>query len=87
MGGVQLYSLVVKNSKLPKISNLGMGIYLYSDTLNYLILYNIFYFGVSDFLRNSIFCILLYLLRFIITLTISISLTLLFKKLKMKVFY
>lgn len=59
------------NSVLRAISNHSLGIYLYSDPLNYLIIYMfVKYFGIAS-LSNSSYAILLFLLRFCLSFAIA----------------
>ena len=67
----KLYQLILEN---------GLGIYIFSDTLNYLILYVVFNVG-GDFMFTSYGIILMGIIRFIGTLYLGLGLTILFKKL------
>ncbi len=66
----KIYQLILIN---------GLGIYIFSDTLNYLILYCAYIFG-GDFMFTSYGIILLVIIRFIGTLFLGIGLTIVFKK-------
>lgn len=66
----KIYQLILVN---------GLGIYIFSDTLNYLILYCAYIFG-GDFMFTSYGIILLVIIRFIGTLFLGIGLTIVFKK-------
>ncbi|SNL49780.1 Uncharacterised protein [Streptococcus pneumoniae] len=57
----------------------GLGIYIFSDTLNYLIL-NISYSISNRFMFTSFGILALFLIRIFFTLFIGLGLTLLFKK-------
>lgn len=67
----KIYQLILVN---------GLGIYIFSDTLNYLILYCVYIVG-GDFMFTSYGIILMVIIRFIGTLWLGIGLTILFKKL------
>ena len=66
----KIYQLILVNS---------LGIYIFSDTLNYLILYCTYIVG-GDFMFTSYGIILLVIIRFIGTLFLGIGLTIVFKK-------
>ena len=66
----KIYQLILVN---------GLGIYIFSDTLNYLILYCAYIVG-GDFMFTSYGIILMVIIRFIGTLWLGIGLTILFKK-------
>ena len=66
----KIYQLILVN---------GLGIYIFSDTLNYLILYCAYIFG-GDFMFTSYGIILLVIIRFIGTLFLGIGLAIVFKK-------
>lgn len=66
----KIYQLILVNS---------LGIYIFSDTLNYLILYCAYIVG-GDFMFTSYGIILMVIIRFIGTLWLGIGLTILFKK-------
>ena len=67
----KLYQLILEN---------GLGIYIFSDTLNYLILYVVFNLG-GGFMFTSYGIILMVIIRFIGTLYLGLGLTIVFKKL------
>ena len=66
----KFYKLVVVN---------GLGIYIFSDTLNYLILY-IIYTISGDFMISSVGIVTLVIIRFVVTLLGGLLLTIIFKK-------
>ena len=66
----KFYNLVVVN---------GLGIYIFSDTLNYLILY-IIYTISGDFMISSVGIVTLVIIRFVVTLLGGLLLTIIFKK-------
>lgn len=66
----KIYQLILVN---------GLGIYIFSDTLNYLILYSAYTFG-GNFMFTPYGIILMVIIRFIGTLWLGIGLTILFKK-------
>ena len=57
----------------------GLGIYIFSDTLNYFIL-SISYFVSDRFMFTSFGIIIIFLIRFFFTLFLGLVFTLLFKK-------
>ncbi|HHG8391947.1 TPA: acyltransferase family protein [Streptococcus pneumoniae] len=57
----------------------GLGIYIFSDTLNYFIL-SISYFVSDRFMFTSFGIIIIFLIRFVFTLFLGLVFTLLFKK-------
>ncbi len=65
----KLYQLILEN---------GLGIYIFSDTLNYLILYVVFNLG-GGFMFTSYGIILMVIIRFIGTLYLGLGLTIVFK--------
>ena len=77
---------IVENRLFNVVLINGLGIYIFSDTLNYFIL-NVSY-SISDrFMFTPLGILTLFLIRFFITLFGSIVLTLLFKKVFKKHFW
>lgn len=66
----KFYKLIVVN---------GLGIYIFSDTLNYLILY-IIYTISGGFMISSVGIVTLVIIRFVVTLLGGLLLTIIFKK-------
>ena len=70
----------IENSKFYKLIVLnGLGIYIFSDTLNYFILHITYLFG-GDFMFSPIGIVSLVIIRFIVTLFGGLLITVIFKK-------
>lgn len=78
----------VKNNRIIQfLSSYGMGIYLYAEPLNYLLLYLFFtWFGVHVF-GSEPGTLLLYLLRVFMTPLVAVGITWILKKLDLKYLY
>lgn len=75
---------ISNNSIIRKINENSFGIYLYSDPLNYLILYIVYnIFGINVFYTNP-GIILIFLTRLLITFFVSFAITSLLRKKKVK---
>lgn len=70
----------IENSKFCKLIVMnGLGIYIFSDTLNYFILHVIYLFG-GDFMFSPIGVVSLVIIRFVVTLFGGLLITIIFKK-------
>lgn len=70
----------IENSKFCKLIVMnGLGIYIFSDTLNYFILHVIYLFG-GDFMFSPIGVVSLVIIRFVVTLSGGLLITIIFKK-------
>ncbi len=65
----------------------SFGIYLYSDSWNYVILFIGYIVVGKNMFMNNIYATILYIVRFFGTLVISISVTKLVEKCNLKYFY
>ena len=87
-GSIAVYNIAYLLSKYSKLEDYrfyklvvvnGLGIYIFSDTLNYFILY-IIYTISGDFMISSVGIVSLVIIRFIVTLLGGLLLTLIFKR-------
>ena len=77
----------LKNGYLYTMSSYGFGIYLYSDPLNYIILYLTFkWFGINVF-GSEIGSAIIYFCRIFLTPVVAITITCILKKNNMKYLY
>ena len=92
LGSYMVYLISYKLSKtkisdnfiIKKINECSFGIYLYSDPLNYLILYIVYnIFGINVFYTNP-GIILIFLARAFITFFVALTITSFFRKKKIK---
>lgn len=75
---------ISRNSKIQRVNECSFGIYLYSDPLNYLILYIIYNnFGINIFYTNP-GIVFIFFIRVFITFFIAFAITNLLKKKKIK---
>ena len=74
---------IVENNRIKTINKYSFGIYLYSDPLNYYILLIVGnYF--TQYMNTTLGIITLFLARLLITFYISVVITYILKKLKVK---
>ena len=88
IGSISVYNISYLLSKCSKLKDYrfyklvvvnGLGIYIFSDTLNYFILH-IIYIISGDFMISSVGIVSLVIIRFVVTLLGGLLLTLIFKK-------
>ncbi|MCC8104664.1 MAG: acyltransferase [Clostridiales bacterium] len=80
-------SQVVQSKAFLKLRRNSFGIYLYSDPLNYLILNHSILFGGADLYKSPVAVVLLYFLRFILTLISASLITDMLRKFNCKYLY
>lgn len=59
-------------NRIKKLSDNSYGLYLYSDPVNYFIIYLISYYSLSDLFAFDLFTLGIYIGRFLITMLVAL---------------
>lgn len=81
------FSYLSENKFYKNILSNSFGIYLYSDPINYLILYIIFRLTSVDMFVSEFGAVLIFIIRLILTLVFSIIISEFFRKIRFKYMY